>query len=98
VQEFAYFIGKLKSIPEGDGTLLDHCCLLYIHEHAEANPHKDNGLAAIIAGHAGGLAIGAHTKLTGTMGDLFLTLSNGPLNAGLTTFPTAEQRLADVVT
>ena len=34
---------KLKSIPEGDGTLLDHCCLLYVHEHAEANPHKNTG-------------------------------------------------------
>src|SRR6266849_2032806 len=35
VEEFAYLIAKLKSIPEGDGTLLDHFCLLYIHEHAE---------------------------------------------------------------
>ena len=28
---------KLKSMPEGDGTLLDHTCLLFVHEHAEAN-------------------------------------------------------------
>src|SRR5437667_188435 len=32
VEEFAYLIAKLKSVPEGDGTLLDCCCLLYIHE------------------------------------------------------------------
>ena len=45
VQEFAYLVAKLKSIPEGDGTLLDHCCLLYIHEHAEANdpPRRTTG-------------------------------------------------------
>ena len=28
VEEFAYLVGKLKSVPEGDGTLFDHCCLL----------------------------------------------------------------------
>ncbi|MGH9720037.1 MAG: DUF1552 domain-containing protein, partial [Bryobacteraceae bacterium] len=27
VEEFAYLVAKLKSIPEGDGTLLDRCCL-----------------------------------------------------------------------
>ena len=53
VEEFAYLVAKLKSTPEGDGTLLDHCCLLYVHEHAEANDHKNNGLACIVAGHAG---------------------------------------------
>ena len=52
VEEFAYLVGKLKSIPEGDGTLLDNTCLLFIHEHAEANPHKNSGLAMIAAGHA----------------------------------------------
>jgi hypothetical protein len=96
VEEFAYLIGKLKSTPEGDGTLLDHCCLLYIHEHAEANPHKNNGLAAIVAGHAGKVVTGTHTKLTGTMGDLFLTLANGPMQAGLANFPTADQKLAGI--
>ena len=51
--EFAYFVGRLKSIQEGDRTLLDRCCLVYVHEHAEANPHKNNGLGLIVAGHAG---------------------------------------------
>ncbi len=97
VEEFAYLIGKLKSIPEGDGTLFDHCCLLYMHEHAEANPHKNNGLAVIVAGHAGKVVTGAHTKVTGTMGDLFLTLANGPMQASLANFPTADQKLPGVV-
>ena len=97
VEEFAYLIGKLKSVPEGDGTLLDHCCLLYIHEHAEANPHKNNGLAAIVAGHAGKISTGRHSKVAGTMGDLFLTLANGVMQAGLSGFPTAGQTLPDVV-
>jgi 4-hydroxy-3-methylbut-2-enyl diphosphate reductase IspH len=42
-------------VPEGDGNLLDNTCVLYAHEHAEANPHKNSGLAMILAGHAGGM-------------------------------------------
>lgn len=97
VEEFAYLVGKLKSIPEGDGTLLDHCCLLYLHEHAEANAHKNNGLAAIIAGHAGNLKTGVHSEMVGTVGDLYLTLANGPLGAGLEGFPSATKKLAGIV-
>jgi hypothetical protein len=27
-----HFIGKLKSTKEGNGTLLDHTCLVFVHE------------------------------------------------------------------
>jgi hypothetical protein len=93
VEEFAYLLARLKSIPEGDGTLLDHCCLVYAHEHAEANPHKNSGLALIVAGHAGRLATGTHTRVTGTVGDLYLTLADDVLQAGLGKFPTATRKL-----
>jgi hypothetical protein len=94
VEEFAYLVGKLKSTPEGDGNLLDHCCLVFVHEHAEANPHKNDGLAAIVAGHAGGLATGTHSKVTGTIGDLYLALADGAMKAGLGKFPTATKPLS----
>ena len=97
VEEFAYLVARLKSIPEGDGTLLDHCCLLYVHEHAEANPHKDNGHAVIVAGHAGGLLTGVHTKTTGTLGDLYLALANKALGANLEGFPSSSRALSGVV-
>jgi hypothetical protein len=97
VSEFAYLVGKLKSIPEGDGTLLDHCCLLFVHEHAEANFHKNNGLSVIVAGHAGRLRTGMHTRTTGTVADLYLTLANEVLGAGLEHFPTADRMFHDVV-
>ena len=29
IEQFAYFLGKLKSITEGDGTLLDHSMIVY---------------------------------------------------------------------
>ncbi len=97
VEEFAYLVGKLKSIPEGDGTLLDNTCLLFIHEHAEANGHKNSGLAMIAAGHAGHLKTGMHTRLTGTVGDLYLTLAEEVMQAKIGTFPTSDKKLADIV-
>ncbi len=96
--EFAYFVGRLKSIQEGDRTLLDRCCLVYVHEHAEANPHKNNGLGLIVAGHAGRLATGMHTETAGTVGDLYVTLADEVLNAGIGTFPTFSRKLTEVLT
>lgn len=98
VEEFAYLLGRLKSTPEGDGNLLDHCCLVYVHEHAEANPHKNNGLGLIVAGHAGRLATGMHTETTGTVGDLYVTLADEVMHAGIGTFPTFNRKLTEVLT
>ena len=98
VEEFAYFIGRLKSIPEGSGTLLDNTCVVFAHEHAEANPHKDNGLALILAGHAGGMKTGMHSKMRHTIGDLYLTVAEEvfklPLEKG---FPTAEKKISGII-
>ena len=97
VEEFAYLLAKLKSIPEGDGTLLDHCCLVYVHEHAEANEHKNNGLSCIVAGHAGKLATGLHTRTTGTVADLYLTVANDVIGAGLEKFPSADRKFHELI-
>ena len=97
VEEFAYFLAKLKSIPEGDGTLLDHTCALYVHEHAEANSHKNAGLAMIAAGHAGELKTGLHTRVTGTVGDLYLTLAEEVVGAPIGGFPTGDKKLSEIV-
>jgi hypothetical protein len=96
-EEFAYLVAKLKSIPEGDGTVLDHCCLLYAHEHAEANPHKCSGLAMIVAGHAGRLKTGSHTRVMGTIGDLYLTLADDIMEANLSRFPTASKKIGEIL-
>ena len=86
-EEFAYLLGKLKSTREGDGTVLDHTCLIYAHEHAEANPHKCSGLAMIVAGHAGRLKTGAHTRVMGTIGDFYLTVADEIMDAKAWAFP-----------
>ncbi|MDA0204549.1 MAG: DUF1552 domain-containing protein [Acidobacteria bacterium] len=97
VEEFAYLVAKLKSTPEGEGTLLDNTCAVFVHEHAEANAHKNNGLAAIVAGHVGGLKTGTHTRLTGSIGDLYVTVAQEALGAGKLEFPTAEKKLSEIV-
>jgi hypothetical protein len=99
VEEFAYLLSRLQAVPEGAGTLLDHTCCLFVHEHAEANPHKDSGLAAILAGHAGGMKTGLHTKLRCTFGDLYQTLAEEifRVSLGEKGFPTAEKKLSDIV-
>ena len=93
VEEFAWLLGKLKSTAEGSGNMLDNTSLIFVHEHAEANDHKNNGLSLIVAGHAGGLKTGMHTRSTGTVGDLYLAVANKALGAGLSEFPTAKREI-----
>lgn len=70
VGEFAYLLERMRSLPEGDGNLPDHTCWIYVHEHAEANPHKCNGLAILLAGGAGKMKTGMHTKSHHSIGDV----------------------------
>jgi hypothetical protein len=93
VEEFAWLLGKLKSTAEGSGNMLDNTSLIFVHEHAEANDHKNNGLSLIVAGHAGGLKTGMHTRSTGTVGDLYLAVANKAMGAGLAEFPTAKREI-----
>jgi hypothetical protein len=96
VEEFAYLLGKLQSIREGDGTLLDRTALVFVHEHAEANDHKNNGYSLIVAGGAGKLRGGLHTRTTGTVSDLYLAVANKAMGAGLESFPSASRELPEL--
>ncbi|MEO8131822.1 MAG: DUF1552 domain-containing protein [Bryobacteraceae bacterium] len=98
VEEFAYLVAKLESVPEGDGNLFDHTSLIYAHEHAEANPHKNSGLAMIVAGGSKKLAKGAHTRIAGTVGDVYVTVADEVVGAGIGKFPTASRKLGALLT
>jgi len=54
IQELAYFLEKLDSIPEGEETLLDHCGILACSEHGEARTHAITDVPIVVAGGAGG--------------------------------------------
>jgi len=97
VEEFAYLVAKLKSIPEGAGTLLDNTVLVFVHEHAEAGVHKNNGGIAILAGSPDKLVLGRHIKVIGTIGDLYLTVADNVLNSGLDKVPTASRHLTEIL-
>lgn len=97
VEEFAYLIAKLKSIPEGDGTVFDRTALVYVHEHAEANPHKNSGLAMLVAGGVGKIAKGKHTRVTGTVGDVYQTVADDIVAANIGKFPTATRKVSAIL-
>jgi Protein of unknown function (DUF1552) len=74
---FAYFLGKLKSTQDGDGSLLDHSVVVYGGGISEGNTHSKVNVPTLVAGRANGrLKPGRHiafpksTPLT----NLYLTL------------------------
>ena len=47
---FAYFLNRLQSVPDGDGTLLDHTILLYGSSMSNGNGHQHDNLPLLLAG------------------------------------------------
>jgi hypothetical protein len=77
VSLFAYFLEKLKSTPEGDGSLLDHSLYLYGSGMGDPNVHSHRDLPILVAGGgAGRLKGGRHIKYAEPtpMANLHLTL------------------------
>ncbi|MFN9891906.1 MAG: DUF1552 domain-containing protein [Acidobacteriota bacterium] len=62
VELFSYFVERLKSIPDGDGTLLDHSTILYGGAISDGNQHSNHNLPLVMAGRAGGLRGGRHVE------------------------------------
>jgi hypothetical protein len=63
IQQFAHLLGRLKSIPEGDGTLLDNCMLAYGSGNGDGNRHTHHDLPVLLAGRGGGtLKTGRHIR------------------------------------
>jgi hypothetical protein len=58
MEQFARFLGKLKSIHDGAGTLLDHTMVLFGSGMGNANAHTNTNLPIILAG--GGFRHGQH--------------------------------------
>ena len=63
MQQFAYFLDKLQSTPDGDGTLLDHSMLIYGSGISDGNIHFHMDLPVVMAGGGGGtLKGGRHLR------------------------------------
>jgi hypothetical protein len=77
IQLFADFLNKLKSIPDGDGTLLDHSMIVYGSGLSDGNRHQHENLPILLAGRGdGSFSPGRHIVYkTGTpITNLYLTL------------------------
>ena len=54
MEMYARFLDKLASIPEGDGTLLDHSMVVYGSGISDGNRHLHHDLPVLLAGAGGG--------------------------------------------
>ena len=65
VSLFSEFVEKLRTTPDGDGSLLDHVAIVYGAGMSEGNGHVPENLPILIVGGAGGrIAGGRHLKFT----------------------------------
>jgi hypothetical protein len=77
VGHYAAFLAKLRSIREGEGTLLDNCMVLYGSGIKDGNAHTHHDLPILLGGRAGGSIVpGRHLKLPNEtpLNNLFLSL------------------------
>ena len=98
--EFAYFLGKLKSIREGDATLLDNSMILYGGGCADGNRHSHYDLPVMIAGKGGGhFATGQHVAFERNtpISNLYLNMLDG-LKVDAVSFRDSTGRLSGITT
>jgi hypothetical protein len=63
MQQYAYFLKKLRSIQEGDGTLLDNVMIVYGSGLSDGNRHDHANLPVLVAGGgAGTFKTGRHVE------------------------------------
>lgn len=63
VRQASYILQKMKSIPEGDGTLLDHSMIIYGAGISDGNRHNNENLPVFLAGGANGkIRTGRHVS------------------------------------
>jgi hypothetical protein len=70
VSHYAYLLDKLKNTPEGAGTVLDNCSLVFLPEGGHGTQlndamtanqtHSVENMVVLVAGRAGGLRPGQH--------------------------------------
>ena len=65
MKQLAYFLGRLRDTPDGDGNLLDRSAILCTTELSEGNMHSNDEFPILLAGRANGkLKGGLHVRST----------------------------------
>lgn len=76
-EQFAYFLRQLKNTPEGEGTLLDNCLIVYGGAIRDGNRHDHHDLPILLAGGGGGrVTPGSHVNYSSEtpLNNLYLTM------------------------
>ncbi len=77
MSQFAYLLGRLSAIEEGDGSLLDNSMLVYGSGIGDGNRHNHDNLPILLAGRGGdALSTGRHMRLEENtpLSNLYLSL------------------------
>jgi len=77
IEQFAYFLDRLKGLPEDGGSVLDHSMVVYGAAISDGNRHNHDDLPVLLAGRAGGaFATGRHVRYPRNtpMANLFLSM------------------------
>ena len=78
--QLAYLLAKLKSIPEGSGSLLDHCLIIYGSGISDGNSHAHDDLPILLAGRGNGtINAGRHIRFPKEtpLTNLYVTMLDG---------------------
>jgi hypothetical protein len=99
VSQFAYLAQKLDSMPEGEGTVLDNSCLMFLSNLWIGRTHNNSRLPLVLAGGLGGTLQTGRTLDYAKAGDdnrkvcsLYLSLMDR-MGIKLDHFGDAESRL-----
>ncbi|HKD06069.1 MAG TPA: DUF1552 domain-containing protein [Bryobacteraceae bacterium] len=102
VSQFAYLASKLDSMPEGNGTVLDNSCLMFLSSLFIGRTHDNTRLPVVLAGGLGGaLKTGRSLNYLGEpaedrkMCSLYLSLMDR-MGVKLDHFGDADSRLARI--
>ena len=95
IGHYAKFLERLKSIPEGTGTLLDNSMIVYGSAIADGNAHSHHDLPVLLAGKGGGtIASGRHivSPKETPLNNLFLSMLDR-MDAGVDSLGDSTGRL-----
>ncbi len=100
VEQYAYLIDRLSKMQEGDGTVLDNSCIMFVSEHW--NAHNSNQVPLLLAGGLGGALKTGRSLDYGDAGDgkrklcsLYLALMDR-MGLELREFGDAKERLTGI--
>ena len=78
MQQFAYFLAKMKAVQEPGGTLLDNTVVLMSSEISDGDAHNHNNMPVIVAGRGrGAISPGRHVRFASEIpvSNLFISMA-----------------------